>query len=224
MRMHLGRKWKQTVLLPCLLIGLSSPSFAVERNLPEELKAIVSVCTSGFSASSKGELEAGIVRFLSNQIEAKGELMINSGGMKELLDQFTDEKLKIEASKIFTGCVVDTVDKIYSFRETQKIPKTQHSDKILVPEAETIVEPGQTFALTVGRSASLVNSRAFIAITGDRYEGTVPLVTFTEETKSLKVQPTIGEKIMFRDKSCWVTYYAMDAGKKVYSFKLQCKK
>ncbi len=124
---------------------------AQDRDLPEEVRALAVVCSSGASSKFRGEIEGGINRLFGKILEGQGELEF-SKSEQDFLESFEDENLRLEARKIYNDCALGALQIVYNLKKEKAF---QSSDsRLLVPDSLTVVQQGQRFAL---RSDDVIN-------------------------------------------------------------------
>ena len=209
----------------CLNCVLPNAMFAQERNLPEEIRALAAVCSSGARFEFRGEIEGGLNKIFGRIIQGSGDLSI-SDNEAEFLNSFKDERLRLEARKIFNDCVRSALEIVYNSRDTlNSSDGGDNSSRILVPDPYSPVKPGQTFALRVQQSIPLQRGGVF-AISRARYRGYTPVGTVTNRSSS-HFQLDIGSYTRVPNSDpCRVTFYSRrptgQPEEFVYSFRYEC--
>lgn len=202
--------------------SLISPHAIAEiRNLPEEIRALAVICSSGSSTSFRGQIEGGLNKLFGKVIEGTGELEL-SKNETDFLNNFKDESLRVEARKVYNDCVKDTLRIIYNRRNNKNTMIS--SGKLLVPDGLTEVHPGQKFALRLQESVSLLNGGIF-SVERTRHNGLTPAVNMSNGSTG-HYQFKLGSSTSIpNNRECRVTFYSrrhIEKNSYIYSFQYDC--
>lgn len=198
-------------------------SWSQERNLPEEIRALSAICSTGADIKFKGEIEGGINKLLGRVLSGSGDLEI-SKNENEFLGSFEDPNLRLEAKKIFNDCIINTLQIVYNFRKEEKTKFSVTRSKLLVPDALQVIRSGQTFALRNQESISLEKGGVF-AINRTRHKGLTPVGIINGKDRNTFPQFRMGERAGVSGTGCAITFYARRQIKNsefIYSFKYDC--
>lgn len=200
-----------------ILIAAMPASFGQSRNLPEEVKALAVLCSSGASIKFRGKLEGGINKFFGKILSGTGDISI-SKNEEDFLNGFNDEQLKIEARKAYNVCVIEALKIIYNKKEDGGL--LENSSRILVPNPLNIVGVGQQFAMRTNNTVRLSKGEIFSVQADHRYHGVVN-VKLNINGRVDSDEMRIGETIRSRRNNCWITYYAYSD--QIFSFVYECQ-
>ncbi len=149
-------RWRFLPYLSCgivaCLISFPTGSYPQERDLPEEVRALAVVCSSGASVQARGDIEAGINRFFGKALEVEGEYDV-SKSETEFLATFEEEQLRLEARKIYNDCVLGALRMVYNLKEEQALGKAE--TPILVPQNLSTIPLNKKFAMRAGDTFQL---------------------------------------------------------------------
>ena len=199
-----------------IVFSFANSVFGQARNLPEEVKALAVLCSSGASIEFQGQLEGGINKLFGKVLSGKGDFSI-SKNEQEFLSGFQDENLKIVARKAYNDCVIEALKIIYNKREDGTL--SESSKRILVPSQLDTVEKGQQFAMRTNNTVRMSNGEIFSVRADSRYEGVVD-VKLNVGGKKYGDEMRIGDTIRNRRDNCWITYYAFND--QLFSFLYEC--
>ena len=213
-----------TAFVCCALIVWGARAFAQETNIPEEVRALSILCSSGASVKFRGEIEGGLNRLFGKIIAGTGDLEI-SENETDFLNSFSDENLKLEARRVYNECALGALEIVYNKRENASFNTSDVS--IVVPEAISEILVGNRFALQSGGSVLLEKGGLFSVEGPYNYDETKPVVVMSNAGQSTSTVPDLGKTMLVPEsRSCHVTYYHGRASgpddKIVYSFLYDC--
>lgn len=198
-------------------------SVAQQRDLPEELRALAVLCSSGASVKFQGDIEGGINRLFGKIVSGSGSLDI-SESETEFLSSFNDETLKVEARKVYNDCVLSALQIVYNYREEPK-PDGANSVRLLVPDEIATIRSGQRFALLTDGSA-MFEEGGVIAVQNYKYKEKAVSVKVSKDGIGDSGSLDIGQNIFVPKTKCHVTLYQVrETGvgdQKLFSFIYQC--
>lgn len=205
-----------------LAIFSSEIASSQERDLPQEIKALSAVCSSGASLEFRGQLEGGINRFFGKVLAGEGELEI-SRSEDEFLKSFEGDQFRFEARKIYNECVLQALQIVYGIA-SRRPDETAYS-RIIVPSGLKFIVPGSEFGVNSGQSVRLHNGSIMSVVAKRGYPDIAQTTVVsggntTAEDLRIARRPT-----MQVSSSCWITYYnysGRDHGR-IYSFVYDCK-
>ncbi len=206
----------------------SSTAQAEERNLPEELRALAVLCSSGASVEFRGKIEGGINRFFGKVLSGEGDLAV-SKSEDAFLKSFDDEGLRLEARKIYNDCVLGTIGIVYNIKDgkTKRTP----TSKLLVPNSLVQIQPGEKFALrdkdSIGISGNGVITISSIQESWGDDKCNYPYTAISHKGKRDETTMKIGMNLKVpNNERCYITYYGSrlmsENNKCVYSYIYQC--
>lgn len=212
----------------CLAFITSSSEIvlAQERNLPEEVRALAVLCSSGASVKFQGRIEGGIIRLFGKVLEGEGELE-KSKSEADFLGSFDDEQLRLEARSIYNECVLDALQIIYNRKQNETLGSSD--SQLLVPDSLTRVQAGTQFALRVGDTIGLEDGGVISLIgQGRKDKCGKPRVHISNDGRAkIKYFRTPGNLEVPNRAACWITLYGeRSLGEDdacLYSFLYQCR-
>lgn len=217
------KRYLQMVFIPFFALLTTYGANALERDLPEELRALAVICSSSADISYRGSIEGGINKLFGKIVAGSGDF-IKDRDANDFLNDFDDENLKIEARKIYIDCVENTLSYVYGFNQNTNVAADQPSSRILVPDGTVAVKPGQKFALRVNMTMPL-SEGGFFSVIDFTYGGEIPIATISHKNNSLRTTMTLGNSISINKHNCFVTYYSLrneSDEQFIYSFQYDC--
>lgn len=186
------------------VVGLGANAHAQERNLPEEVRALAVVCSSGASVGFRGQIEGGIFRLFGKVLEGEGELEV-SKSESEFLGSFEDEETRLEARAVYNDCVLGALQIVYNLKRERALGSSE--SQLLVADPLVRLQPSARFALRVGDSIGLANG-GVVAVTGAQKNCSYPTVRISNSADRTWNNLRLSEflKVPMRE-SCWVTLY-----------------
>lgn len=212
------------VFIGCALALSGGGALAEASNIPEEVRALSILCSSGASVKFRGEIEGGLNRLFGKIIAGTGDLEI-SENETDFLNSFSNETLKLEARRVYNECALGALEIVYNKRENASFNSTDVS--IVVPEAIAEVPAGNRFALQSGGSV-LLEKGGLMSLEGPyRNDETKPVVIMSNAGQSTSFVPELGKAMIIPEsRSCHVTYYHRRSSGSgddiVYSFLYDC--
>lgn len=214
------------IALTCILGLISLATFASsqERDLPEEVRALAVVCSSGASVEFQGQIEGGINRLFGKLLAGEGELEI-SKSETDFLNSFEDEQLRLEARAVYNECVLGALQIIYNLKRDRTLGSSD--SRLLVPDTLVRIRSGARFALRI-RDSIGIEEGGTISIRSARKNCGNPHVIISNDGRSSKYPLDLSENLKVPErKNCWITLYAVrsigDDETCIYSFLYQCK-
>jgi len=207
-----------------LLISIAFASVsaeAAERSLPEEVRALAAICSSGANVELRGAIEGRLNILLGKMVVADGELKI-SEGREDFLQSFESEPMRVEALKVFNQCVIDAMKIIYNIRPGSNVGVK--STSILVPDPLESVLPGQRFSLRRGDSVLLDTGGVMTFQTSSR-GGLAAYISNKGRRYSQNNGIKVGSSFKVPNSNCEIIYYSKRGKNKendVHSFIYQC--
>lgn len=138
-------------LLVCLSLIVATPSAMAQPNA-DEIRAMAELCSSGASIRFRGEIAGGLTKYLGKIVAGEGE-WTKSRGEDEFLSSFKDERLRLEARKIYNNCAIEAIRTLREERRRQS--KLNPEQLNIVNGASSIVPIGRVFSLRPDQSAVL---------------------------------------------------------------------
>lgn len=211
-------------IVGCALVAFGGRAVAQESSVPEEVRALSILCSSGASVKFRGEIEGGLNRLFGKIIAGTGDLEI-SENETDFLNSFQDENLKLEARRVYNECALGALEIVYNKRENDSFAASDVS--IVVPEAISEIPKGNRFALQSGGSVMLEKGGLFVVEGPYRNDETKPVVAMSNAGRSTSAVPDLGTVMAVPEsRSCHVTYYhrrISGSGEAiVYSFLYDC--
>jgi hypothetical protein len=208
----------------CALAAFGGRAVAQESSVPEEVRALSILCSSGASVKFRGEIEGGLNRLFGKIIAGTGDLEI-SENETDFLNSFQDENLKLEARRVYNECALGALEIVYNKRENDSFATSDVS--IVVPEAISEIPTGNRFALQSGGSVMLEKGGLFVVEGPYTNDETKPVVAMSNAGRSTSTVPELGTAMAVPEsRSCHVTYYHRrnsGSGEEiVYSFLYDC--
>lgn len=205
------------------LVPFSTNAAAQERDLPEEVRALAVVCSSGASVGFRGQIEGGINRLFGKVLEGEGELEV-SKSETDFLNSFDDEQLRLEARTVYNECVLGALQIVYNLKQERALGSSD--SRLLVPDSLTLMRPGERFALRVGDGIGLAEG-GIVAVPKAYKNCGNPSVQITNNARRVFTTIDLAGNIRVPDRdSCWITLYGKrafgDDESCVYSFLYEC--
>ena len=216
------------LLVICCLVGLLSVAPAVssqERDLPEEVRALSVVCSSGASVDFRGQLEGGINRFFGKVLEAEGALEL-SKSEADFLSSFDDEDLRLKARAIYNECVLGALQIVYNLKKEEKLGALD--SRLLVPDTLSKISPGERFALTVGDIVGF-DKNGILMIRDARDDcSIVSLEASNLRERKANLSMRVPQHFTLpKQNECWLSLYGSrsfgEDNRCVFSFMYQCE-
>lgn len=206
--------------LASLVVGAS----AQDRDLPEEVRALAVVCSSGASVEFRGQIEGGIFRLFGKVLAGEGELEV-SKSETDFLDSFEDERLRLEARSVYNKCVLGSLQIIYNLKQENSLGSSD--SQLLVPNALVRLRPDSKFVLRKGDSIGL-DEGGIVSVYGSYKNCGKPRVKISNNGKSMpRLLGLSGVLKIPERENCWITLYGMrplgEENTCAYSFLYQCK-
>lgn len=192
-------------LTGCLFLMHPGDSYSQENNVPEEVRALAILCSSGASIKFRGEIEGGLNRLFGKIIAGTGDLEV-SENETDFLNSFSDENLKLEARRVYNECALGALQIVYNKRQNASLDSLDVS--IVVPETISEVPAGNRFALQPGGSV-LLEGGGLLSVQGAyNYDEKKPVVVVSNEGRSNSNALDLGEFLTIpNNEKCHVTYY-----------------
>ncbi len=197
---------------------------AQDRDLPEEVRALAVVCSSGASVEFRGQIEGGIFRLFGKVLAGEGELEISKSEI-DFLNSFEDERLRLEARSVYNKCVLGSLQIIYNLKQDQSLGSSD--SQLLVPNALVRLRPDSKFVLRKGDSIGL-DEGGIVSLYRKQGDCGRPSIKISNNGSSRAQILDLSDifKIPERE-SCWITLYGMrslgEENTCAYSFLYQCK-
>ena len=210
----------------CLLVfvSLGAPASAQERDLPEEVRALAAVCSTGASVEFRGQIEGGINRLFGKVLAGEGELEV-SKSETDFLNAFEDERLRLEARAIYNDCVLGALQIVYNLKKEQSLGSSD--SRLLVPDSLAKIQQGERFALRL-KDVIGFDDTGIITIRRANEDCGNADVHISNLGKRSRNYMEVGENFRIPEKrGCWITLYGVrsfgDENTCVFSFFYQCK-
>ena len=147
-----------TFLVFFVLLGFGSLQRAAAQPTAAEIRSMADLCSSGASVKFRGDIAVGLTRMFGKVITGEGEYEA-SRGENDFLNSFKDERLRLEARRIYNDCAIQAIEAI---RENMRQQSALHPEELEVIEGSSAVVPiGRVFRLSVGQSAILAGGGVF---------------------------------------------------------------
>lgn len=218
------RSFSIAVTIALGLVPLVTAASAQERDLPEEVRALAAVCSSGAKVEFRGQIEGGIFRLFGKVLEGEGEFEI-SKSETDFLNSFEEEELRLEARKIYNECALGALQIIYNLKQENLLGVSD--SQLLVPNALVQLRSGTKFVLRLGDSIGLEEG-GIVSVYRKQGDCGKPSVKISNSAISRAYSLDLSDifKIPERE-NCWITLYGMrslgEENACAYSFLYQCK-
>jgi hypothetical protein len=218
------RPFLNIVTSALVFTSLAAATAAQERNLPEEVRALAVVCSSGASVEFQGELEGGINRLFGKVLAAEGELEV-SKNETDFLNSFEDERLRLEARGVYNDCVLDAIQIIYNLKRDHSLESSD--SRLLVPDGLVRIRSGARFALGVGDTIGM-DEGGTVSVYRTSKSCSRPYVRISNNGRSKSNALDLSSNLNIPDRdNCWITLYGMrsfgDDETCAFSFLYKCK-
>lgn len=195
-----------------------------ENSVPEDVRALAVLCSSGSSVQFRGQIEGGLNNLFGKIISGDGELAI-SENETDFLNSFEDENLKVEARRVYNDCAIRALEIIYNQRKQPSYDPSKIA--LLTPNTISTISSGTQFALMLGEVVKLKEGGMFTVENVDSENPSSPEVLFTKNGTKNSNKLSIGNFIQAPyEAGCIVNYYASRSSKNpgafVYSFLYEC--
>lgn len=206
------------------LLSFGAIASAQERDLPEEVRALAVVCSSGASVEFRGQIEGGINRLFGKVLAGQGELEV-SKSETDFLSSFENENLRLEARSVYNDCVLGALQIIYNLKHDQALKSSD--SRLLVPDSLTLIRSGERFALRT-RDAIGLEGGGIISVYEAIKNCGKPRVRISNSGRISNALIDLSDNLAIPDRTnCWITLYGIrsfsDKETCVYSFLYQCK-
>ena len=207
-----------------VFVSLGAPASAQERDLPEEVRALAVVCSTGASVEFRGQIEGGINRLFGKVLAGEGELEV-SKSETDFLNTFEDESLALEARAIYNDCVLGALQIVYNLKKEKSLGSS--SSRLLVPDSLAKIQQGERFALRL-RDVVGFDDTGIITIRRAHEDCGNADVHISNTGKRSRNYMEVGENFRIPEKrDCWITLYGVrsfgEENTCVFSFFYQCK-
>jgi hypothetical protein len=172
------KKYQRIFFLAASIALCADKSQADEKSIPEEVRALAVLCSTGSSVEFRGQIEGGLNKLFEKIIAGSGDLEI-SKNETDFLNSFDDDKLKIEARRVYNECALGALEIIHNRKINSSFDLSQ--DIVVTPSSIIEIRNGQKFALRVGDSVLLEGGAVFSLPEAYSYDQSRPVGKLTNE-------------------------------------------